>query len=53
MRKENKKDLYKRLNALLKEYAITKDECYFRTGYEYSLDNYMNIRIELNRWEKK
>lgn len=44
-----KKQEYKRLNALLKEYGITKDECYFKTGYEYNLDNYIFIRMELKR----
>jgi hypothetical protein len=49
MRKETKKDLYKELNALLKEYDITKDECYWKTGYEYNLNNYYQIKRELER----
>ena len=43
------KELYKRLNNLLKEYDITKEECYYKTGYEYSLDNYYLIKDELER----
>lgn len=43
------KKLYKRLNALLKEYGIDKEECYYRTGYEYDINNYLLIKEELER----
>lgn len=44
-----KKQEYKKLNLLLKEYGITKEECYFRTGYQYNIYNYVAIKMELKR----